>query len=1356
MFRRSLQLVVGCVMLVLALTLGYVLLGLSGPREQVINAGLDFQKGRYAACVRLLDIVESSLGPNADPDLRRDLLALRWQAHNETGNWSLALRDIRQLRALGGQSKELARSEIRLSIQAGDPEAALALADSYLDKTPDDGEVLGLAGEACQVRYQPAVAELLTQLRNGLDPATSDRAIRALRSWLFRDPNDPLSELGYEHFVEVLRESRRDLLGSATDRARLEEIAGLIRRSQTFFKRALESADAPISAFRGVTFALQEAVRPDDRQWLGELYLHRFHHLETVEAAIDLVDLHFAHERWRSVVSVADQFLPPGTWASRIEDQSLDSRVREVWLAKMRALEHLGDLKAINAFADEVKAVQADGRIQLDPEANWILAIEARANKRIGDCMKLLQVYERALAESTPTTRVVEHRIDVLEERVQIGKAQNWGPQFFESTNGMLARLDPNNTRRFLDQTYFHIDAKDPASALIDVRNAARIDAQNELVLRAQAMVRNEQLRPTGSDAASIFNRCVQLGQTLPTDAPDEMLPLIAEEALAHKRPDIARNCAALATRKFPWAKWPRHLLVEANVSLNDAIEAVRTAEEFVVFHPKDEQSLIDLRRARILAGVSHDDLIRDLLLSGRRDGIIAADLLRRAAGDDDLQLAQHLATTVEKEFRDEPEALLAVADVYEKLGRLKDARRILGDVSGSTIATDPNSFRRSFQRFVVLSARTGTPREELATLVGQCVGIDAGDTAQLTSLAVDLRDAGHVDLAYIALTPVLTEDSHRNARSGMHFLLAGRLALALGLHEPAKRHFTAALSFPDGADASRELTLLQLADGEDVAARNSFWEAEIRDLVAASLAARFEQTAAAKGWVRRRLESAPADLSALALAAVLEIDRGVPNPATTLARAHRAELLDVLTFLDATGFEKVATERMAALLADGREDPIARTLQAHLLARQGASERALQILQSVIRDMPLLVSAYDEAARIIESSGVDVIHTSTVQSDFVRPELLASGLGTPRMIDLATRSMVNSLLMQIGNHADRIDELAGVWITSAASGSVGLQQVDLLISVGRFDLALRLAEVVESHVPAEQRDRFLLTYFFIADALLAKNPDVDLEDRMTNRAERIIREEGPTGPAVNFLIDRDVAHKGPLSSATEPIRVRRIGGMLDAYFKERRAEIGRPRTFGLLRCLERLAELRGRSAALVVLDERLRALPTRIDLWRLRADWLVAEGDFASALESLRWTFDYLPHHEAALHAVNLAARFGEITPADLAAFERVKEEPQLAASTEAKVTEAILAIRAGDYAKATSLLDDDTRDADGAADYYRGLAALEQGKLEAAKASLERLLSAHADNSLASMAGHFVAQLAQALSAPSSPANR
>lgn len=1344
MFRRSLRLLLACVMLVLALVVGYALLGFSGPEATLEAARQEFAAARYAKCVRLLDLTESSLGPRTDVALRRELLDLRRLAHTETGNWLPALRDVRKLREIDPEDLDLARAEIELAIRSGDPETGLALAEKFLVEHDGDGAVLGFAGIACQARYQELIAAIVQELGSQLDPTTKELAFAALRSWLYRDPSDPLAGLGLERFNQVLGASRPDLLINAANRQSLTAIHGLIAKSQAFFRRALEAKDAPIEAYSGVAYSMQQGERTDDQQWLAELFIHRFETVHALRAAIDLANLHLQHGRWQAVVEVSERFLPRGTWSQRLEAGRLDASVKEIYLATARALDQLGDAARIRTLAAEVEAIEADGRISLAPESLWILAIDARRRDARADALKLLGEYERALMGLPQEPIVVERRIRAFDERIELAKRQNWGQQFFEYSYRTLAILDPTSPKRYLDQTYFRIQSNDPLGALLDVRNALRVAAQDEEVLRAQALATDESLKKSDRHAEAQFARCTQLEILVP-DAPDVLMPLIAEIALGQKRPDIARSCAEIAIKRFPWARWPRHILCRALLDQKDPLAAERAASELLSFHDGDPQGLLDLREARMALDRPYDDLLRRFLLSSRRDGIVAAALLRRAASRDELALANHFAGTVDRFFRDEPEALLAVADVQERNLELEKARNTLAEVGGMTIASRPAIFARSYDRYAVISAKLKVPDAELQAMVERLLVLHAEETERLTSLAEQFFAAGQARWAYLLLTPVINEDVHREKRSGQQYLLAGRIALTLGLDSAVEAHFTRALAFQDGVGASRDLALHLLASGRPLDAQNSYWESEVSDLVSASLFARFggAKLLPAVGWVRRRLETAPADLPTLVLAALLRIERGVPNPAADLAQRAYPELLDVITFLDAQGFETHAQRRLEVLLAKSPNDPIALTLQARLLARNGQPDAALQTLQRVIQDAPLLVPAYDEAARIIDSTGVSVLGGDVLETSFVRPELLASGLSTPSMVALATKRHVSALVSQIGGRVERAEELAGVWIASAASGAIGLQQIELLGFIGRPDLALRLADAVEPHVAAEQLPRFQTTYFLLADLALRTKPDEALEGRVRNHAEEVIRQAGPNGAVVNYLIDREVALRGPLVGSREEPRLRRIAQLLDQLFVTLRKGTDEASELTMERSLRRYAELHGRAAALEMLDERLEAEPTILSLWVLRAEWLVAEGEPKAALESLRWSYDYLPQHDLALHCVELAVRHGEFGDEDRAAFARLREVPALGETPRARFVAALIAVRDAEYQNAAELFAGGAEAADGAQLYFRAFAQLCLGRAADAKSSLEELVRRYPESPLTSSSAHFARQL-------------
>lgn len=1342
MFRRTLLVFLGLVFLVLAVTLGYALLGLSGPESHLDAAREEAARGQHARAIRLLDIAERSLGPGSPEPFRKRLLEQRYRSYLAIGNYAPALRDIVRLRQLVPDDAELTRAQVRWTIVSGEPEAALQLADTFIEEHPDDAEMLELAGEASQSIYQRDLRALLSDLGAQLDPASAEQAFSAVRSWLYRDRRDPVADLAIERFVEILRAVRPEMAASGEYERELRDIRDWIRRTLDYFLGALEQDGSPVGAYTGIAYALRQARRDDDLQWLAEIYIHRFDHVYSTIAAVHLAELHLARKRYEAVLEVCERFLPPGTWRERVEAGKLDSRVSGLLLAEARALEALGDDDRLRRLVAEAEAMDADPRLDLHPDLNWILAIAARREGRPADTMSELAEYDRALAETTQSPEVVERRIQVMNERLEIAKERNWAPQFFTYAYQTLARLDASDPRPVLEQTRFRIEQDDPEGALLELRSARRVAAHDEEVLHLQAAAVEAQRAKSGSGADAQLARCLELGIDVPLDVPDIQLLPIAEHALKSGHPEIALACARRAAERFNWAKWPRRLIVRAGFAMDDPETARRASEAILAYHPGDVEALLSLRQARKLLGQPADDLVYDLLLAGRQDATTARVLLEKVLRRNDSTLATALASTIERRYGDDPEALLAVAGVAEANGDLAAARETLRKAGELAVGYDQATFLEAFDRYLLLTAEIVDDEEEVRTTVERAIALHRDDTEGLAELARELADAGQPRYAYLMIAPVLEDDRHAADRTGAHYLLGGRVALELGLQDAAERHFLAAITFPDAPGASRKLALIQLARGRDREAAESFWEDAATDLVSAAIFARVGRIGAAAAWVRERVPAAPADAGALALAAVVSPRDTLPEPFRKLAEAHRDALLDLLVFVDADGFEREAVDRATALVEASAGNPVARILRARARIRSGDLLSGLDELEAVLSEQPLLIPAYEEAVIALESADGNVLANAPIVQRLVQPQLLQSGMATPRMVAFATRQHAGELVARLREENGAIEELAALWLRAPAGAVTSLDQVDVLAAAGRPDLALQLCEAIEPHVQPELRRRFLVTYFTLATLQLAQHDDPALAEAAKKRALHALETDGPLGVVVHFLYDRDLIENGPLGERRDPVRVRRLTELVEAHLDLVRG--GDPRESAtLLRTLERYAELRGRRAAIDAATERLRADPSLVGVWIQRSRWLAQEGEPEQAISDIRWLHHYVPTHRSIVEAVELSAREGVIYEEDIDVLREQILDPSVLESPDGLLTRGLLWLRRADYAQAIDLLGRGASRPDGAHLFYRALAMMPLGRTDEARELLEQCAERYPDSPLTSLSGHFARQL-------------
>lgn len=1343
MFRRTLLVFLGLVLLVLAATLGYALLGLAGPESHLEAAREEAALGQHARAIRLLDTAERSLGPASHDELVAKLLDLRYHSYLEVGNYAPALRDIVRLRRHRPDDAELIRTQVRWTVVAGDPEHALELARAFLDEHPTDGEMLELAGEASQAIYQRDLRRLLAEVGAALDPGSAEQAFAAIRSWLYRDRRDPVANLAIDRFVDVLRAVRPELAATGRLQEELRRIRDSIWRTLDYFRLALESDAEPTAAYAGVAYALRQARRDDDLQWLAEIYLHRFDHVFAATAAVHLADLHLARGRHAAVLELRERFLPPGAWLARVEAGTLDGRVAGLLLAQARALAALGDTEALAALAAEAEAMHEHPLLSLEPDLHWIRAIAARAAGDTATAVRSLNEYERALAQATQNPDVVERRIQVTNERIELGKERGFGPEFFNWAYQTLARLDANDPRPVLEQTRYHIAQDDPAGALLELQSARRVAAHDEEVLHLQAAALDAQREKVGQGAAVQLARCIELGIDVPLDVPEVQLLPIAEHALESGNAEVALACARRAAERFSWAKWPRQLIVRAAFALEQPEVAMRAAEAILAFHPGDVDALLALRSARRALGQSSQDLVYDLLVAGREDAATARVLLENALRRGDGPLATALAGTIERRYQSDPEALLAVAGVQAADGEFAAARKTLIEAGELAVRHDQQAFLEAYDRYLLLTAASVADPDELQSAVEQAIALHADDPAALTRLARELHELDRPAQAYLMLTPVLEDPRHAQARTGAHNVLAGRIALELGLTDAAEERFLAAMSFEDGqAVASRMLTLLQLERGRTREAAESFWEDEATDLVSAAVLTLTGRRNAAARWLRPHLQSNPADAAALALAAIVTPRGTLPDAFRELAERHRDALLHLLVFVDADGFENTAVERARSLVGASAGNPVARILLARARVRAGATAAALDELEDVLQDHPLLIPAYEEAVTALDAGEGEMLANAPIVRRLVDPELLQSGLATRRMVAFATRQRAGELAARLREQAGALEELAALWLRAPAGTATSLDQIDVLAAAGRPDLALRLCDAIFPHVEPDQRRRYLVTYFSLAALELLEHEDPELLATARERALAALEQDCALGVIVHFLIDRDLLENGPLGEPRDPIRVRKLTALLERHLE--RVRSGDPKESAmLLRTLERYAELQGRRAAIDAATARLRADPSLIGVWIQRARWLAQEGESQRAIDDIRWIHRYVPTHPAVLDCIELSAREGVIHEDDVAAVSGELLADSILESPSGLLTRGLLALRRADYTAAIELLAKGAECADGAHLFYRGLACMPLGRIDEARALLEQCAELYPQSPLTSLAGHFARQL-------------
>ena len=109
----------------------------------------------------------------------------------------------------------------------------------------------------------------------------------------------------------------------------------MVSQAIDYFSRSLENEGLPVGAYTGVAYAMRQAGRFDDLQWLAEIYLERFDHVYVTAAAAHLAELHLQHGRHRAAAEVSARFLPPGAWRERLDAGRLDATLARLLLPRL-------------------------------------------------------------------------------------------------------------------------------------------------------------------------------------------------------------------------------------------------------------------------------------------------------------------------------------------------------------------------------------------------------------------------------------------------------------------------------------------------------------------------------------------------------------------------------------------------------------------------------------------------------------------------------------------------------------------------------------------------------------------------------------------------------------------------------------------------------------------------------------------------------------------------------------------------------------------------------------------------------------------------------------------------------------
>lgn len=1350
MLRRTLILFSGFVLLVLAITVGYALLGLSGPRTAIADADHALAHGRLAEAVRLLDVAERTLTASDQEELLPRILRRRYRAHHKLGNVPAARRDIDNLLALTKGAlpePDVAVEHIEIMLDDDQPETALEACRSLLERVTgaNRARTLELAGEAHQSIYQQRVKALVQTLDGALGESSRQRAVTLLKSLLYRSADDPVATRAQTELVDLVRHGSARPVSLEGWQGKIDEIRAGIQQALAYFRQSLENADGkPVAAYRGLVFALEQSGRLDDRHAVQDLYLLRFDHPETVYAAIAAAEERLAAGDDRGTVAVAERYLKPGTALERARTDRLPAAVKRLIVAQALALHHLDDQPRLDALAQDVVSVHESNLLDTLPE--WFIVGACQRWKMRDEVPRLLKDFLTLVAKKSATDGYDPYQIGI--DLLTRWLSENGDPRALGQAldDWCLARPNDLRARRMRCEHLLAIGQAELAvnDALLLIQHRSHDDAALALYTRAV----DEAAKATNRDAATVLARLIARGSANPTEPHDPAIYLaLGELAMKNKFFPLAGRCGQLAAQAFTWAEWPRRMTTEAMLRAGAPLEALRAAEAYREFFPDSDAAVRSYVQALPKAERNDPSLLFDTALRHIASPEMAATLLTAAIARDQRALLPALCRRSLYRYGTDARVLLRVAVGFLAANRTSEAREVLLNIPVA-FPDDHPACVEAATRFLQLEAKD----DPTSPLLGMAVKIlvqHARDAKTLEQVADELEQVGQPALVLAVLAPLLEDEANVEGRNGRVFALAGRACLALDQTAQAEVYLTGALAFEDGREAAPSLALLWLLQKRPTDAESAMWQTEAVDEASACLLLSLGRTDAAVRWARARLRESRLDVTAmllLAIAGTPDDKRTVPADFHALVRKESAATLRTITLMAMPGFQVMGEKAASELRQRLPASPLAWFLYARALARAGERDHAVAELTELTQKTPDFLPAFDEVLRITDGGlHGDISKIGPLISNSV---VTAPFLATPRMRAMVGEAFATQIGLRNHDPGHALPMLARLWIQFPQESRAGIENVAVLATRGRTDDAFELLRQLEGDLPASERSRFLDFYFTLGRALV-KNGETKVVAELDAKAHHEIDvEKRPFGSVVHYLVDRLEETRGPFrvlgqrtpqAAEAEALLIKHLD------FVPSLQDLNNDLCLGTI---ARLEQIDSADQVLARIDDLLHRDPSLLPVWIRRAQLLEARDDIDEALRSLRWIIDYVAYEPAILELARIAGEHDRLSANDLALID-AETTPTLAGAPAAAFPLGLVALRRGQLESAADLLARAPARADGGHLYFAGIVALARDAFASAREAFAAVAEGYASSPHALYAGHLAEQLAQLIEA-------
>jgi predicted Zn-dependent protease len=1328
MLRRSLQVFVALSLVALAAVLGFAVLRLRGPEEMLREAQACFDRGEYARTVVVLEHGERSHSLSRDPSKQARLYRLRHAAHLQLDNAPKALEDLDRLLAITGTSDpELRLEHIRLLAVVGRGADALAEAKALLAVEPRNGRAMELAGEALQSVYRDELAAAFAAIDRDLGVGRSAASRTNLLAYLYRPDPDPEVAAGLAALAKAYAARPAIAANWPALQRRLPPLREQVQTSQRWFRDALEQPGEPVAALRGLAWSLDQAARYDDLFALCESYRRRFDHRYVYDAGVASAWAMVRLGAPEGALAASLRWLPAGSVTKTSDPKRFPQDIGDLLLARFAAARTLGEPKALDQLASDVRALEQIGvptgpvnaavhgtlqglrkqAAQAEPNLRWALYQLLRGPVPLGQLdlvPSLAELRVQVLAESGGS------------EADQLGVFAEW------------QRGRPGETQPLRALAAFQVQRGRGGAALAALDEAAALVSEDEATFLLRVQAADLVLREAGQDGPGLLAQCLQRQTVTPEVADPLGFVLCAQTAVAQGVAPVALEAARRAAERFPERALPRRLEARALLVAGRPADAVTRLRSLLAADPNDAATAAVLLQALRAAGQATAPALPQLLTVLPPGPVVTVELLRAALTDE----AAHAVALVPQPLPPldaAPELHLLAAHATALAGDTARAHQLLAGLA-QRLPSLPGALRTDYAAALAAALCVGAAEPDTGLVRRARAGLLPAQplpepAAEHLFRAAARLAAERPETAY-ALAAAGLACAAPEARTGARHALAGRLALRLGELQLAREHCTAAVAFADGREAASALIVLELALGRPeraTAAHRSLGAPE-----GAALALRLQD---------------PARAVALASAA---------------AAADGGDLLAQVV-LRLAGAKSLITD----LPAGPADAPPSLVELAALLEQPGTGRAALPLAQALVTAFPGAATAQLLLARAHLEAG----HPEAAVG--LHAALAATGSGAPclwREVALAAThpqhpGLPSDTVAMALAHAVARDQVGASPLVRAYAmqhtarhlAKAGNQTLADQLDADRWRqfhdvLTPTLADLTGLAARGRPRDAFWILVRRLATPSTAA-PDLAL--RLAGRlAAELDAKGGDDSKGVRDAVRLLLTTHEPFGDLLHRI-ADDLGSLPEAVVRQqltRHLELvaaGRDEARLLPQTLALLATRFGAGTAAQALDTAIAAHPTQIALWQARAELQCQRGEANTAVPTLRAAVRHAPLPTHVLDLCLLAAAHGAPTAEDLQAFAALPE--WLLATARGRLAKGLLDLRAGRADAAVAALLGAEPRADGLHLQALALAHLQSqaadGRQRAAS-TFAKLAADYPSSSRARYAGSFARQLA------------